>query len=315
MRSNVPKPKSFITYYEIVAITFIFAFVLYLLFPGDKIRTLALRETKNVELATIYLKQILKIYPNDIENWDRLLSMYLKQNDKESAYNLITEMERSPNQHIHQNAILLKYNFLKQLLYSTNKPEYKESLFNLHTSLIENYATDKEKLKIFYKDYLQIGYPTISLNLAGILYKGYLREDRLPEAKFWLNEFYKQALATSNKEAILEYLITMEKIEPENIAIKNKLAETYLMIGEHKKAADIFVYLSEKNVSSKKEFILKSVNILISVGEKEYAATILKKNETLFLTNNEDTKKILKLYLNIGRLDYARELSQKIIGG
>lgn len=313
MKSNVPKAKTLITYYEIIAIAVVFLFTLYLLYPGERIRTLALKETKNIELTILYLKQITKIYPNDLENWDRLLAMYLKQSDTESAYNLIKEMENSQNNEIKTKSIYLKYNFSKQLFYQTKKDEYKTDIMQLAPKLLSIFTNDIEKLQTLYKDYLSFGFPNISKKFAKHIYEYYKTTDK-NLAKIWINEYYKQALATNDTDGVIEYLNVMLNLEPTNNSLRMKLAENYFVKGYFEKAIEqYYILLDTLPPNEKKSLVIKLVRIYQSVGRTNDAATVLKSNEKLFITN-EDKKLVIQLYLSLNRLDYASEFSKKIIG-
>ncbi len=314
MKSNVPKAKTLITYYEIIAIAVVFLFTLYLLYPGERIRTLALKETKNIELTILYLKQITKFYPNDLENWDRLLAMYLKQSDTESAYNLIKEMENSQNNEIKTKSIYLKYNFSKQLFYQTKKDEYKTDIMQLAPKLLSIFTNDIEKLQTLYKDYLSFGFPNISKKFAKHIYEYYKTTDK-NLAKIWINEYYKQALATNDTDGVIEYLNVMLNLEPTNNSLRMKLAENYFVKGYFEKAIEqYYILLDTLPPNEKKSLVIKLVRIYQSVGRTNDAATVLKSNEKLFITN-EDKKLVIQLYLSLNRLDYASEFSKKIIGG
>lgn len=313
LKSNVPKAKTVITYYEIIAITIVFITVLYLLYPGDKIRTLSLRETKNIDLTILYLKQIIKIYPNDLENWDRLLSLYLKISDLDNAYKLIEEMEHSPNEDIRNKSLYLKYNFSKQLFYQTKKEQYKSDLIKLFPALLNLFSSDLKKLEIFYKDYLSFGLPEFSKRFAKQLFME-LRKSNPDSAKKWLNEYYKQSLATNDLDAIIEYLNTMITLEPNNTVYIMKLADIYTSKGDLAKAIELYNNILERlPFNEKKSMVIKIIKAYQSLGNNNEAAAILKKHENLF-TTNDDKKLVIQMYLSMNRLDYASEFSKKIIG-
>lgn len=315
LSSTVPKGKPFISYIQIVSIFFIFSFVFYLLFPGVKVRDMALKENKNIDLAIIYLNQIRIAYPYDIENWEKLLSMYLKKEDKKRAYELIIEMEKFPDKNIQNKSIYLKYSFLKNEYLSTLKIELKDELLNLQEKLIQLFRIDNDKLEQLYGDYLAFGLPHIAIKFAKQLYSNYYNQKDTVKAKKWLQEYYKQALATSDRASIAEYYNLAIKLFPENQSLKEKLAEYYLSFQDLDNAAQIYLDLL-KNIddNDKKIYVLKLVTIYQWQKKYETAATVLKEHEALFMKDNNDKKMLLKLYLSLGKLDYAKNFALKILG-
>jgi len=314
LQLHVPKAKPVFSYFQILGIFLIFSFVLYIAFQGDKIKDLALNESKNIDLAIIYLKQIVVTYPEDIENWERLLLMYLKQGDKKRAFELVNEMEKSKNKDIQNKSIYLKYSFLKEQLLQTSKDIYKNELIGYYNKLIKLFEKEPKKLEVLYKDYLSFGLPNISMDIAKKLFIYYYRSNEIEKSKLWLNEFYRQALATSNSKAIFEYYEIALKLEPDNYTLKEKIAETYSANKEYDKAIKIYLDIANNiDTDRKKYYVLKIVKLYQWENQYDEAARFLKNNENLFLHKNEDKKMILRLYLSLGKLDYARDFAYKML--
>ncbi|MCA1980792.1 MAG: hypothetical protein LDL10_04555 [Calditerrivibrio sp.] len=312
MKLHVQKAKPLITYYEIVAITAVFIFILYILYPGDKIRELALRETKNIELTTIYLRQIIKIYPNELENWDRLLSMYIKLSDTKSAYSLINEMEMSNSDDIRSRSAYLKYSLLKQFYFQTKDPKYRDELEALSGRLILIFNNDTDKLKALYSDYLSFGMPHISKEYARSLYL-YYRDKNSAEFKTWLLEYYKQSLAVNDLKSIKESLILLVTIFPDNIKLRMDLAEIYISYGELDNAITLYKeILGRLPYAEKKNYVMKISQLYQLKGDKDSAADILRDYEMLF-DSYADKKLLIRLYLGLNRLDYAKDYAKKVI--
>lgn len=313
MKLNVQKAKPLITYYEIFAIAATFLFILYILYPGDKIRELALKETKNIELTTIYLRQIIKIYPYELENWDRLLSMYLKLSDTRSAYGLINEMEHSDNEKIRNRSIYLKYNLLKQFYLQTKDDRYRYELENLSDKLASVFKGDLNILKTLYSDYLSFGMPHISKDYAKILYVYYLDKNSA-EFKVWLLEYYKQALATNDIKSVKESLTLLIPIYPDNLKLRIQLADIYISYGELDNAIVLYKEMLDRfPYNQKKNYVIKISQLYQLKGDKNAAADILREYEVLF-DSYDDKKLLIKLYLGLNRLDYANNYAKKIIG-
>lgn len=313
MKLNVQKSKPLITYYEIVAIAATFVFILYILYPGDKIRELALRETKNIELTVIYLKQIIKIYPYELENWDRLLSMYLKLSDTRSAYGLINEMEHSDYDEIRNRSIYLKYNLLKQFYFQTKDDRYRYELEKLSHKLASVFKDDLKILRTLYLDYLSFGMPHISKDYAKILYVYYLDKNSV-ESKVWLLEYYKQALATNDIKSVKESLTLLIPIYPDDLKLRIHLADIYISYGELDNAIILYKeVLVRSPYNQKKNYVIKISQLYQLKGDNNSAADILREYEVLF-DSYEDKKLLIKLYLGLNRLDYANNYAKRVIG-
>lgn len=78
-----------ITNFEVLGIILIFSFVLYILFPGERILSYALTEKSNTELSELYLKNIYEKYPQKTDILFALLELYIKNNKINEAKRIL----------------------------------------------------------------------------------------------------------------------------------------------------------------------------------------------------------------------------------
>jgi len=306
---NVPKSEPVILYREIFALFVIFIIILYLLYPADKILELVQKEESNIDLTITYLEKIQKTNPADISIWERLLELYIRKGDYDKANDLIEKMENYPKKDISSKAVLLKFKLNKNLYYATNNEKYRLILSNIAENLLEGFKDDKIRLAEFYKDYLSLSMPDKALFFAKETALIYLREKDFKNAKIWLENVYKQALATSNFDEALKALKTLTSIEPENITYYESLANIYIAKKEYKEASNIYLQLAEKDITKRKIYIIKAIKTLQSGNMLSDAAELAKRNEKLLIHNKTDFEFLMKLYLATGKLEYAKELA------
>lgn len=306
---NVPKSEPVILYREIVALFLIFIIILYLLYPADKILELVQKEESNIDLTITYLEKIQKTNPADISIWERLLELYIRKGDYNKANDLIEKMGNYPKEDISSKAVLLRFILNKNLYYATNNQKYRLILSNMAENLLKEFKDDKIRLAELYKDYLSLAMPDKALIFAKEVAQLYLREKDFKNAKKWLENVYKQALATSNFDEALKALKTLISIEPTNITYYENIANIYIAKKEYKEASNIYLQLAEKDITKRKIYIIKAIKTLQSGNMLSDAAELAKRNEKLLIHNKADFEFLMKLYIATGKLEYAKELA------
>ncbi|MCX7698455.1 MAG: tetratricopeptide repeat protein [Candidatus Goldbacteria bacterium] len=125
--------QEIITNFEILTIVLIFSFILYILFPNDKIINYAISEKNNIELAEIYLKNLHKKYPQKPEIFFGLVEMYLKNNKINEASELLSQKK------FKNSEIDFKIQILQLKIKILNTREYNEKTYKeIYNFLIKN---------------------------------------------------------------------------------------------------------------------------------------------------------------------------------
>lgn len=84
--------KDLISNFEIFGIIILFSFVLFILFPGERILDYALNEKNNTELSELYLKNIYEKYPRKLDIFFILVELYIKNNKINEAKKLLSNI-------------------------------------------------------------------------------------------------------------------------------------------------------------------------------------------------------------------------------
>ncbi len=82
-----------ITYTELTVMLILVTALFVLFFPGDRIRSGIASEKSNYDLTLVYLRSIAHAYPDDPENWMRLLDAELTMGDTASAEKTFAQLK------------------------------------------------------------------------------------------------------------------------------------------------------------------------------------------------------------------------------
>ena len=309
---NVPKSNPVIYYREILAIFIVFATILYLLYPSDKIVELAKKEKNNIDLAIIYLEKIVKSHPKDSSLWFRLYELYLNNNQFKKAENILEKME-DKKAYQYKKLLYLRYKLYRYRYYNSEERDKTKILNKLKLvskDLISYFSDNTEILKQFYKDYLGLNMPKLALNISKKIANIYKKRDDLKNYQIWLEKSYKQSLAVSDIDSAITVLEDLIKINPNDSRNFERLSELYLAKKDLENAINIYLALAEieKNKKAKKRYILKAIKLYRYQNRVKKAAQIAKKYEKYIIENKEDIKFLIELYMAANRNDFAKSL-------
>ena len=130
--------------------------------------------------------------------------------------------------------------------------------------------------------------------------------DKWAEAALYYFQDNKQFV-----EAIemIEYMLKKEYTIERN----EQLAFLYMQIGQYEKAAKEFERLTFVSTDDKLKYFKNAVNATMENNDTKKIYSLIQKNENQFLSDENGSEYILKLYLGIGRLDGATSFSKKIM--
>lgn len=132
------KEKYLITNTEISGIVIVFSFILYIIFPGEKILNYALNEKYNAELSELYLKSIYEKYPQKTNILFALVELYLKNDKIDEARRILSKA------YFKDEAINFKIELLKTKLKIKTLDKNEELINEIYNFFIKN----KEKLSL-----------------------------------------------------------------------------------------------------------------------------------------------------------------------
>ena len=302
------RQKEIVTKKELVGIFALFTFLLVMFFPKDKIVSLVAQEGSNYDLSTKYLINIIHSYPDDVQPKIILVDMYLKMQRFDDASALLKTFSADP-----------KYtNRIYHLKYDIAKAHYFQ----------DKSATDKSAL---------------SLEMENILYsmipysKGMEDFDFIRMQAQQMN--FQKVKTTTEVEMIRHNLLdSSEVLKVYNIALYLKMDKEANAILKHElrfsSDPQWRLLLAQKEFNSKnygasvKEFELafscaktqkekirsfrELINFHIALKHKDDIATLIEKNESLIMNNDELVKMVISYYLGNDMLADARSFSLKL---
>ncbi len=332
---------------EILAFVVIFFFLSILLFPKGKIERIILEEDSNIELSNIYLKQLVKLNP-DPNLKVLMIERLIMLGKYDEALDYIKDLESYPEENIKAKVIFSKYLILKAKYFSNKLlNEDKEKIRSEMKEILKSSygkSSDLELLKKIYKESLSMFFPDLALEIS-------LKINSIkPEDLYWLEESYKNSLATENYSTalnILKKLIIMDEknkvdwlkkfynislmikdynealwalnylkiLDKNNEEIYNKkILDLYLIKKDYSKAINYCLYFleREKKIDNKKEYFKKALEIAMSIKRYDIAKEVIRNNYKNFLHDKEMVKFILKSALATGDPKFAYEVASEI---
>lgn len=334
------KRELVVTNLEIFLLFFSFLGILFLLYPKDSLQKQVLAEKSNFDLTAIYLQNLMKLNPKDRELILVMAKTLYQQKKYDLAINLLEILNENPDKKIAQDAILLHIQInntrleeeknelvskkikdensklLKFISYSKHRDKNtcktlyhaaltsgdKESALRFNKNILD-FAKEKERVKWF-KNYHYLASELNEIQEDIYALKVLVKEDK-NESKMWLNTL----IPLLDKDANLEKLAKELELD------KATLANLYISKNRGTKAIFIYkqLYEDEKNLKNKKEIFIKIIDMYRAKNNSKSAAKFAKVYENLYIKDSKITSKLLKLYLEAERSDFAKNLSLKII--
>jgi hypothetical protein len=329
-----------ITSLEILALFIGALLLLILLFPKDKLKEQVMKEKSNYDLTATYLQNLIRIDPNNSKlvltmaktlsiqkryNLAKSILEKLSDNEEDSireeaviSYleinNILLEKEKDPkkikkiidkNRGLLRKISLKKINDLKKsktLYYAALSINDKESAIRFSQNLI-NLIKGKEKIKWFkYTHYLAVDLNKTDIDKSALIF---LSKNDKNDKKEWL-----QALSTYTlKSPNIDKLIKKLQLDDESKAY------FYLLNKKYEKSAKLYkkVFEESKDPKNKRELFITIIDSMRASNKTKKAAILVHKYEDLYISDKEIRKKLLKLYLEANRADFAKKLSLKIM--
>jgi len=336
--------KEVFSYLEIGFIFIIFVVVLYLLYPKGMLQRQVVQEQSNYDLTAIYLKNMLRLEPNNINLIIATAKVLIKQKKLDLAKELIKILKKSKStSQIKKKIYSLEFELLKTQKSETSKKKEKEKidkeLKKVLQSVAKDRAFDTDSAKRWYDEAIALNDKKDALEfLEPLNKKGDI--DSLEKCVYIASE-----VEDKNRQVqCLEKLIVLEKefpkkwilalyslyVEQEDYKKAYKIAKdlektdhlfqseparVMLLAKDYKNASKEYLRLYEKEFEPQKkvDYLFKAVTTLSEGGYEKEAVKLAKKYQDRYLENDKIIERFIKFYLSINRLEDAKKLAEKIL--
>jgi|GEM_PF-2789485 len=315
----VNKPKRVISTKEILFLVAFFGTILGLLHSKDLFQRLLLSEQSNYDLTEAYLRNLVRLKPDDTKTLYEFAKVLIHQGKYDLAKTMLSALESSKKGDIRQKAVYLRYKLLKQELGVTKSPRQKRDILNaLHQVLLRIVQKEHspQALQKWLKESKELGDEKIAFLLLkriaksrdgdiGIIEKTYyeaLNRHDLKTAQWAMQQLYRQ-----RKKWLGDYTK-----DPKGFRSKTRiLVAELLKARQNAKAAGLMVELYGQ--SKARQDLFDALDYLMWGGHYKEAVTLAKRFEKILTRDKTGAKKIIELYLAAGRTDDARRLSLQLL--
>ena len=334
-----------IEYKELFFFLFVFLFILVTLFPKELVmRELFAKNDKDYRLSLVYLEDLVKKEPNNLQLQLLLAQKALLANEHELAYQTASKLLKSKDEKIANKALLLAYEALKQEYFHARSKAEKEhiqkELSSLFAKIFTRHLFDDDAAK-WYKE------AQLVQNTQAALYflKKMLQNDkndleRLKEAYYLASSLRKDEEALQYLDLLIQkdqkerfkwkrakyYLLLRDKKYDElehflrkeakySMEFAQMLARFYLMRKEYIRASHVYIWMMQhaKGYESKKSYFIQAVDALRAGGHDAMAARLVKRFEPEYMHDKAMREYMLKVYLAANELDFAHRLALKTL--
>lgn len=343
---NTHKKSYVITYKELIFTFVVFTMILIILFPKDILKEQILAENSNYDLSMLYLKNLLKHSPEDESLMLILAEQSLRSGKKDLTIRLLDLLHMSKNRENRDKATLLSYELKKEdYFYLKDHDKQQKQMKELRTLFSRIYLHkmyDNNQTKKWHDESLFSGNATSTYFFTKKLLKDDAINVKLLEEAYYLSlklnkekdsRKYIQLLSKHDKENAAKWLddeyymyvkykqynkaekLLKEQVEVGSLKWEIRLADYYLMRKSFVKASNIYVKLfkNENNYKTKRDYFYKATGALQAGSLFAKASELAHKYENSYIKDRAARDYILKLYISTGNLDYAANLSKKIL--
>ncbi len=306
-KSSIREPKV-ITFAEIAMLIALTTALMVLFFPKNSIEKAIESEKSNYDLTLTYLKSLVQAYPEDPENYRRLMEAELKMgNAAEAAY-----LFQKSGEHIRmsdQEKAIWHYRILKERYLKSEGAQREEIrkllLRKLHRMLQSNHPSQWflviEEAKV-----LQMP----ELRFAAL--EKYLLHTTLPDdAKITaLIRVARQLNKTENLQRVFQHLASISL--PDTTV--QKIERALLAAEDYASAARFFesCYRHSEN-GSKNSMLLKSIHYYYWAKIPQKARTLLQEEREQLTADNTTAEALIKILLANGELKAARTFTLQLL--
>jgi len=334
------------TYKEIVIGFIAFALILFVLYPKNLILEQILKEKSNYDLSVLYLKNMLRNDPKNEKLILILAQKSIKSQKRDLALRLLELLKKSPHKKVQEQAYLLSYKLLKQNYFFLQNKQNGKGIQKLRKELATVFLTILNKgfytnknLSMLYKEAMFLN----SKEAQYLLLTKRLQLD--PHNIKMLSDAYYLAVAMKKYKDALNYLEKLSALDAKHAKKykdanyfllmqvysykeleqyllqkarnsqywQKRLIEFYLEHKKYKKASAYYMqlFIKSSNFIEKRRLWMQAINTLRAGQHTKEALKLASQYETYFFRDTKSRIYLLKLYMALGNVQKAKELSKK----
>lgn len=338
--SDADKRFEVVSYLEAALVFIVFSFVLYALYPKQMLQKQVLAEKSNYDLTAIYLENMLRLEPDNMELTIALLEASIKSGKFDLALKMIDALQKDASVEFRRQLLSYRYEALKVKYFSTNEVhlqnETKEEILALLNMISAEGLYTQGDLEYWYK-----GSREFSLNTPALFFLYKLLEHE--EKALWLkecfylssdikderlqeecllrlrmadvshyNEWTQQAYYLALQEGKIEQALSLLKdMASRSHKWQLELAKFYVELRRYKEGSAEYMklYKRAKNAKERKKYLLKALEALQFGSLMDEAAALARKYEALYYRDKQMSAIFIKLYLAGNKLQDAKRVS------
>lgn len=331
------------SYWEAFFVFAVFAFVLIILYPKNMLKEQILAEKSNYELTSIYLKNMLKLEPENADLMAAMAKVSVKRGNVDLALELLNLLKNHKERRIQIEVNQIRFNLLEVQRNFENKKAlilvYDAQIKALINKIADEGLFKDEEVLNWYNSALQYSQKDAAMKFlqrisrsgkdAYVLEQCVYLADALhdtskkmqcleklamtssvQDSKKWLLALYQMYLKEGENNKAKEVLEKLANIDPH---YKEVLAGYQLRTGNYKGSAKIYMTLYDLTPEKKDKvkYLFRALEVLQVGKQNDEAVKLAKRYEDQYLDNQEVTEKLIRFYLAIEHVEEARELSVK----
>lgn len=300
--------KEIVSKKELLGIFVLFTFLLVIFFPKDKIVSLVAQEGSNYDLSTKYLINIIHSYPEDNQPKIILVNMYLKMQRFDDASKLLETF--SADSHYVNRIDHLKYDIAKAHFFnntsSLNKAALISDMENILYGMIPH-AKGVEDFKFIRMQAQRMNFQKLKVMVEIEM----IKQDLLNVSEVF--KIYKVALYLKmDKQAntILQHELRHSTDPQWRLLLAQKEFSTKNYVASMKNFE--FAFTHSKTQKEKVKSFKELINFHMALKHKKDILTLIEKNESFIMNNDELIKMVISYYLGNDMLADARSFSLKL---
>jgi len=327
---------------EVAFIFVAFAVVLYLLYPKEMLYKQVLLEKSNYALTSVYVENMLRLEPENVDLVLAAIELSLKNKNPDLAEKLLEALRSN-----HDPIIVAKVNRYRYEVFTVQRrlvatKERKWHFTQMMKGVLSQTAKTKQYTKedalIWFQNGLKEGQKKEALSFLDSLE---LKDPLVLEQCIYLsaetkNEGQKkgcleQLMKIENKKSLVWLLATyrvqthegntLERLNALKEIVKHDpqylydFAQVSSLAGDYREASATYMKLYEATTDEKKrkELLILALEVLAYNALKGDAVALAQRYEESYIGDKEMTNKLITLYLGMGSLQEANNLSKKLL--
>lgn len=337
--SSADKRYEVASYGETLFIGGIFLFILIVLYPKEMLQEQVLSESRNYDLTMAYLRNMIKLEPQNDELLVRLTKLSIERGKLDLGSELLVLLRQSDAPMLIEQRRILEYRLLKaeKGLHVTleRQNEIDAQMRLVMFEAVQAGVSDPDLAKVWFEEATALEESQAALHFLRPLIKG--REPQwlercvylagslgevatqlecvealllVDEARRveWMRARYHVALAAERKELALQSALLLAQSEPRYF---DEAATLYAATGNFKAASDLMLERYERTGDA--ALLLRAIEWLRAGDQIEAMVALMQRHEARYLNDPSVSNAMMRIYLAAQRLGEARLLAEKLL--